>query len=70
MKSKAFTIVELLGTIVILSILILLAVPAYNKVIESVRSSQYNTKIEKSLGFPVKYSAIASATISSTEVSP
>ena len=46
MKSKAFTIVELLGTIVILSILILLAVPAYNKVIESVRSSQYNTKIE------------------------
>ena len=46
MKNRAFTIVELLGVIVILAILVLLAVPTYNKVLETVRQSQYDTKIE------------------------
>ena len=46
MKNKGFTIVELLAVLVILSILIFMAVPTYNKITQVVRQREYDTKLE------------------------
>ena len=46
MKKKGFTLTELIGTIVILSIIILLGIVSYNQIRENILNSQYNNLIQ------------------------
>lgn len=47
MKKNAFTLTELLATITILGILLIIAVPSYNKYIESSRNRLYESYMEQ-----------------------
>lgn len=49
MKYKGFTLVELIAVIAVLSILLLIAVPTYQNVRNSINESVYHTKIQKVL---------------------
>lgn len=55
MRNKGFTLVELIAVIVILSILLLIAVPTYQNVRSSINESIYNTKIQKVLSSASAY---------------
>ena len=46
MNKNGFTMVELIAVLVVLSILIFMAVPAYNKITENVRQKEFEAKIE------------------------
>lgn len=44
---KGFTLVEILATIVIISVILLISVPLYNKISDSIKESTYKSKIEE-----------------------
>jgi len=52
---KGFTIVELLGVIVILAVLLLVAVPVYNTVRENINESVYESKVKEVLSKSERY---------------
>ena len=45
MKNKGFTLMELIATVAVLSVLVLMAVPAYNSIKSRVLEGQYNNLV-------------------------
>ncbi len=56
--NKGFTLIETIMTIVILSVVMLIAMPVYNEVSETVREVNYNSKIKSIESAMLKFANI------------
>lgn len=55
MNRNGFTLVELLGVLIIISLLIVLSIPAYASIYTNVRRENYNSKIKEITNAALKY---------------